>query len=42
MVRYYDKGEAGFGFPRSISLFRNLAWRLLLLELWSPHYLEAG
>jgi asparagine synthase (glutamine-hydrolysing) len=42
MTRYFDKGEIGFAFPRSISLFRNLAWRLLLLELWSQHYLKAG
>jgi asparagine synthase (glutamine-hydrolysing) len=41
MTRYFDKGEVGFAFPRSISLFRNLAWRLLLLELWSQHYLNA-
>jgi asparagine synthase (glutamine-hydrolysing) len=41
MVRYYDKGATGFAFPRSISLFRNLAWRILLLELWSQHYLAA-
>jgi asparagine synthase (glutamine-hydrolysing) len=42
MTRYFDKGEAGFGFPRAISIFRNLAWRVLLLELWSQHYLKAS
>jgi asparagine synthase (glutamine-hydrolysing) len=35
MVRYFDRGEQGYGFPRAISIFSNLAWRLLLLELWS-------
>lgn len=34
MQRYFDKGEFGFGFPHSISIFRNLAWRLLVLNLW--------
>jgi asparagine synthase (glutamine-hydrolysing) len=42
MSRYFDKGESGFAFPRSISIFRNLAWRVLLLELWSRRYLEAA
>lgn len=41
MRRYFDKGQAGFGFPHAISIFRNLAWRVLLLELWSQHYLKA-
>lgn len=35
MQRYFDDGQAGFAFPRSISLFSNLAWRLLILSLWS-------
>lgn len=41
MTSYFDQGRPGFGFPRSISIFRNLAWRVLLLELWSRHYLPA-
>lgn len=41
MTRYFDKGQAGFGFPHSISVFRNVAWRVLLLELWAKHYLKA-
>jgi asparagine synthase (glutamine-hydrolysing) len=41
MSHYFDKGESGFGFPHAISIFRNLAWRVLLLELWSQHYLKA-
>jgi asparagine synthase (glutamine-hydrolysing) len=40
MTRYFDKGELGFPFPRSVSIFQNLAWRFLLLELWAPHYLK--
>jgi asparagine synthase (glutamine-hydrolysing) len=39
MGAYYDQGRSGYAFPASLSLFRNLAWRLLLLELWSQHYL---
>jgi asparagine synthase (glutamine-hydrolysing) len=41
MTRYFDEGQSGFGFPRPISIFQNLAWRFLLLELWAPHYLKA-
>jgi len=29
----------GYRFPRAISIFSNLAWRLLLLNLWSRKYL---
>lgn len=39
MRDYFDRGRAGDPFPRALSIFRNLAWRLLLLELWSQHYL---
>jgi asparagine synthase (glutamine-hydrolysing) len=35
MERYFDRGERGYPPPRAISIFSNLAWRLLLLELWS-------
>ena len=35
MQRYFDHGETGYAFPRSISIFSNLAWRLLILSLWS-------
>jgi asparagine synthase (glutamine-hydrolysing) len=41
MTRYFDKGQEGFAFPRAVSLFRNTAWRVLLLELWAEHYLKA-
>jgi asparagine synthase (glutamine-hydrolysing) len=39
MEAYYRQGRSGFRFPAAVSVFRNLAWRLLLLELWSQHYL---
>ncbi len=39
MSAYYDRGRSGYRFPAGLSVFRNLAWRLLLLELWSGHYL---
>ncbi len=39
MTAYYDQGRRGYRFPAGLSVFRNLAWRLLLLELWSQHYL---
>ncbi|HSH88945.1 MAG TPA: asparagine synthase (glutamine-hydrolyzing) [Ramlibacter sp.] len=41
MTQYFDKGRTGYGFPRAVSLFRNAAWRVLLLELWARHYVEA-
>ncbi len=39
MRAYFDEGRSGYAFPRALSIFRNLAWRLLLLELWGRHYL---
>ena len=38
MVEYFCKGRSGYGLPHSLSIFRNIAWRLLLLELWAPYY----
>ncbi len=35
MEGFFDRGERGYPPPRAISIFSNLAWRLLLLELWS-------
>jgi len=35
MQAYFDSEKSGYRFPRAISIFRNLAWRLLILELWS-------
>ncbi len=40
MRAYFDEGRSGHAFPRALSIFRNLAWRLLLLELWGRHYLK--
>lgn len=37
MRAYFDEGRAGYPFPAAISIFSNLAWRLLLLELWAKH-----
>jgi asparagine synthase (glutamine-hydrolysing) len=38
MEAYFVKNRSGYAFPRSISVFRNLAWRLLILELWAKAY----
>lgn len=40
MRDYLCHGRSGYAFPFALSVFRNLAWRLLLLELWSVHYLK--
>jgi asparagine synthase (glutamine-hydrolysing) len=42
MKVYFDKGQTGYRAPRALSLFGNLAWRLLLLERWADHYLRAA
>ncbi|HVT45436.1 MAG TPA: asparagine synthase (glutamine-hydrolyzing) [Thermoanaerobaculia bacterium] len=39
MTAYFDENRTGYRFPRAISIFRNTAWRLLLLNLWSRRYL---
>lgn len=41
MTDYFDRGVKGYAFPHPISIFSNLAWRLLLLNLWSRKYLKA-
>jgi hypothetical protein len=41
MDDYLRGGRSGYRFPAAVSVFRHLAWRLLLLELWSQHYLRA-
>jgi asparagine synthase (glutamine-hydrolysing) len=38
MVEYFVNNRGGYAFPRAISIFRNLAWRLLILEMWSSAY----
>jgi asparagine synthase (glutamine-hydrolysing) len=42
MQAYYDQGREGYGFPRGLSIFRNLAWRLFLLEMWAGWYLSSA
>ncbi|MEI6030935.1 MAG: asparagine synthase (glutamine-hydrolyzing) [Synechococcaceae cyanobacterium ELA739] len=39
MQAYFERGRQGAMWPFPISIYRNLAWRLLLLELWAPYYL---
>jgi asparagine synthase (glutamine-hydrolysing) len=41
MTDYFDGARRGYAFPRAISIFSNLAWRLLLLNLWSRRYVGA-
>src|SRR6266446_2588997 len=41
MTDYFTGKRQGYSFPRSISVFSNLAWRLLLLNLWSRRYAAA-
>jgi asparagine synthase (glutamine-hydrolysing) len=38
MLEYFLNDRMGYAFPRALSIFRNLAWRLLILELWSNTY----
>lgn len=38
MRAYFVENRQGFPFPHGISIFRNLAWRLLILELWARAY----
>lgn len=38
MVDYFAGRRSGAAFPYPISIFRNLAWRMLLLNLWSQRY----
>jgi asparagine synthase (glutamine-hydrolysing) len=38
MEDYFVNNRAGYAFPRAVSIFRNLAWRLLILEMWSNAY----
>jgi asparagine synthase (glutamine-hydrolysing) len=41
MTDYFSGRRSGYSFPRAISIFSNLAWRLLLLNLWSRRMLTA-
>ena len=38
MTEYFVHNKQGFPFPSAISIFRTLAWRLLILNLWSRFY----
>jgi asparagine synthase (glutamine-hydrolysing) len=38
MTDYFSGKRSGYAFPRAISIFSNLAWRLLLLNIWSRQY----
>jgi asparagine synthase (glutamine-hydrolysing) len=39
MEDYFDHDRSGYASPRSIGIFSIVAWRLLLLNLWSRRYL---
>lgn len=41
MNDYFVDRKVGYGFPYAISILRNLAWKLLILNLWSRSYLKA-
>lgn len=41
MTDYFNGARQGYRFPHAISIFSNLAWRLLLLNLWSRRYVNA-
>lgn len=38
MSDYFEHNRVGYVWPSALSILRNTAWRLLLLELWAPHY----
>lgn len=38
MEAYFIQGRSGYRAPHPLSIFRNLAWRLLILELWSKAF----
>ncbi len=38
MTDYFSGKRQGYAFPHAISIFNNLAWRLLLLNLWSRRF----
>ena len=39
MEDYFGGKRRGYRFPHGLSIFSILAWRLLMLNLWSRHYL---
>ncbi len=40
MTDYFVRGRSGQRWPRGISIYRNVAWKLLLLELWAEQVLS--
>lgn len=42
MAEFFSGRRSGYAFPHAISIFSNLAWRLLLLDLWSKKYLAGS
>ena len=42
MIDYFDNDRQGYAWPRGLSILQHLAWRLLLLEMWAPHYMQEG
>lgn len=42
MEAYLLRGVEGARWPGALSIFQDLAWLLLLLESWAPHYLSRG
>ena len=40
-IYFFNGTRKGYAFPRAIGIFSNVAWRLLLLQLWSRKYLAA-
>lgn len=41
MRSFFLDERRGYRFPHAISIFRNLAWKLLLLDLWAEVYLDS-
>jgi hypothetical protein len=39
MSEFFEGRRTGYRFPHALSIFSSLAWRLLLLQLWSRRYL---
>ena len=40
MKDYFDRGRCGYRFPHPLGILSIVAWRLLLLSLWSRRYLR--
>ena len=42
MSDYFDRNVVGYPRPKALGILSIAAWRLLMLNLWSRHYLSAG